>query len=255
MTERIHWFQETESSWNSLANPPFTETITANGIGFTFNMVDIDRLLNFSITSDDFKDSSNPKKFVLKDPQPWTTKADETNGLKVSLKKNRFITGKVDNCRNNMIIIHSPYELPNVDDGIIIEYGRSLDVLITVDVVQSDDDLRRISIEKRNCFFQEERVLKFFKIYTKTNCENECASMVIYENCGCIPFHRVRNQTMRVCDVPGMECSWKYDYLDYDIYKPFYDSHGICNCLDMCNTITYNVDVISARYDGNFSAE
>lgn len=39
--------------------------------------------------------------------------------------------------------------------------------------------------EERRCYFETERQLKFFKRYSKTNCEVECLTNKTIDTCGC----------------------------------------------------------------------
>lgn len=54
-----------------------------------------------------------------------------------------------------------------------------------------DDEVRKMSIAKRNCFLENERKLKYFTIYTKSNCEQECLSLMIAKKCRCVPFYLI----------------------------------------------------------------
>lgn len=41
---------------------------------------------------------------------------------------------------------------------------------------------------RRQCFFDTERQLRFFKIYTQRNCELECLANFTVKTCGCAKF-------------------------------------------------------------------
>lgn len=41
----------------------------------------------------------------------------------------------------------------------------------------------------RHCYFQHERTLKFFKIYTISNCDIECKANHTLKMCGCVAFY------------------------------------------------------------------
>ena len=248
MTDHKLWWNERNASWNSEANALFTETLTRNGIGYTFNMLEVEDLLNFTLVSDDFKYLSPTKK-----PMPWSTKADEGNGLKISMTKNRFLVKNYFNCHENRFMVHSPFELPDSTEGFDFGYGLSLEILISVNVIQTDESVRSLSLKKRKCYFENERRLKFFKSYTKSNCERECLTIVTYEKCNCVPFYYIRNKTMNVCDIPGVLCAWRYLQLDYDKYNYYYETQEICNCLSPCDSVTYNVEGFANKYAGNFS--
>lgn len=41
---------------------------------------------------------------------------------------------------------------------------------------------------QRQCFYQSENRLRFYKIYTKASCEEECLSNFTRQECGCVKF-------------------------------------------------------------------
>ena len=44
------------------------------------------------------------------------------------------------------------------------------------EIQKSDDFFKDFDLNDRNCYFEGERKLKYFKIYTQRNCQNECYS-------------------------------------------------------------------------------
>lgn len=91
-----------------------------------------------------------------------------------------------------IMIVHSPDEYPV---NIASEYNEikavASSVTITPDMLLLDNDLKTWPIRKRNCYLPGERNLTFFRIYTKANCEHECLSSAIEEQCGCLPFYMI----------------------------------------------------------------
>lgn len=45
-TSQSLWFKERNATWLGEINPKYVETLTMNGIGFTFNTFDADEVLN-----------------------------------------------------------------------------------------------------------------------------------------------------------------------------------------------------------------
>ena len=52
----------------------------------------------------------------------------------------------------------------------------------------TSDGLRRYTPDQRRCFFQSERRLRFFRMYTEANCEEECLANFTSIECGCVHF-------------------------------------------------------------------
>lgn len=61
-------------------------------------------------------------------------------------------------------------------------------IYVTFELTKTSDRLRQYKLSQRQCFFQSERQLRFFKIYTQTNCEEECLANFTKNECGCVKF-------------------------------------------------------------------
>lgn len=203
-------------------------------------------MFNFPEVSEDLRYHFNKTPLAM----PWSTSADAMSGLKITLKRRRdYSSGLAEQCNYENFIIHDPFEQPMSSDGLVFDYGMSLDVLISVDAIKSDENLRDIDLSKRNCYFEDERKLKFFKVYTKLNCERECRSLFTFDSCGCVPFFLVRNQTMKICGIAGTECAKHFELFD----RLNITDLDMCNCLPTCDLVTYNYDIISTSYNKKFN--
>lgn len=78
----------------------------------------------------------------------------------------------------NFFSIHPANELPINVDIEFIDYLSFYDILIIPDVIKADKSLELLDVKFRKCFFDDERKLRIFKIYTQKNCELECISHV-----------------------------------------------------------------------------
>lgn len=54
--------------------------------------------------------------------------------------------------------------------------------------ITTSDGLRGYEPSKRQCFFNSDRQLRFFKVYTQNNCEEECLANFTKQECGCARF-------------------------------------------------------------------
>lgn len=88
------------------------------------------------------------------------------------------------------IIVHDTDTLP-YRTGFHAFHGDSdNDILfVTPTLNLIDKSLESWTPEQRNCFMEGEKNLKYFRIYTKVNCEHECISQAVLETCGCVPFY------------------------------------------------------------------
>lgn len=98
-------------------------------------------------------------------------------GLNIVLKLNQADLDYL--CRGPVqgfkILFHTPGEIPRVSK----EYFRlplRQEVLVTVkpNMITTSDDLIDYMPDRRQCYFSDERFLRFFKVYTQNNCELEC---------------------------------------------------------------------------------
>lgn len=69
-----------------------------------------------------------------------------------------------------------------------VPLSKQAQILIKPTFTYTLDDLRNYSPSQRQCFFNSERKLRFYKIYTQNNCESECLSNFTIHECGCVKF-------------------------------------------------------------------
>lgn len=73
------------------------------------------------------------------------------------------------------ILLHTPGEIPRVSKQYFRVPLRS-EVVVSVkpNMITTSEGLADYDPERRQCYFNKERRLKFFKVYTQANCELEC---------------------------------------------------------------------------------
>jgi acid-sensing ion channel, other len=175
---------------------------------------------------------------------PLKTTANENDGLSITFTKVPGID-YVTVCKRLSFAVHKVDEIP-VDferfEVCEIRHGMVLDVLITPEVLETDEDLRSFSVDERQCYMEGERKLKFFKKYSVRNCEMECISMLTLEQCGCVPFYGIRNSTTKICGVT----SYMFDCISSVVVdvnlKEDSELNKRCNCLPTCNNLNYKLE-------------
>lgn len=87
------------------------------------------------------------------------------------------------------VSLHSPDKLPNLPDE-CIHIPANQDIFISVKpiAIATSRGLRSYAPEKRGCYFQTERKLRFFRTYNQYNCEQECLANYTQTLCGCVRF-------------------------------------------------------------------
>lgn len=79
------------------------------------------------------------------------------------------------------VSLHMPSDTPSLSkQHFNVPLGKEVVMRIKPKMMETSKGLAGYSTEKRQCFFSKERKLKFFKVYTKSNCELECLSNFTY---------------------------------------------------------------------------
>jgi Amiloride-sensitive sodium channel len=176
---------------------------------------------------------------------PWKASTNEEDSLTLSI-----LAMNDTNIRlYQAFIMHAPDEPPiflQQNEFIEFDGSKSIEVFITPNVITTDKDLTSFKIEDRACFMEDEKYLRFFKTYTVKNCMVECFANHSAEVCGCVPFDVVRDAEMPVCELFDYLC---VNDLKYEL-KFLVDSEKMksCNCLQLCNSITYEFEYIETRF-------
>lgn len=123
------------------------------------------------------------------DEYPFRTFRTGTNaGFNVILKiLHENIDKLCDGALNGFrVTFHTPYEFPYFTKlQYYISSKRAVDFLITPKVILPSTGLHTYDPIERQCYFEHERRLEFFKIYTQGNCQLECAWNVTIKECDC----------------------------------------------------------------------
>jgi acid-sensing ion channel, other len=73
------------------------------------------------------------------------------------------------------ILLHTPGEIPRVSTQYFrVPLQQEVVVSVKPNMMTTSEGLAGYAPERRQCFFNNERKLKFFKVYTQNNCELEC---------------------------------------------------------------------------------
>jgi hypothetical protein len=174
-TVQRKWFASSNFLWNNKESLNFAEIVTRYGIGFAFNLLEDFKLYNLENVSNDFR--FNYKATGSSRARPWKTGIQGDSGLRATFYEDDKIWIRV--CRGNGVIVHSPFEpASHTSRFTALSYNKDVKILISLEIFQADDDLRSLAVDQRKCFFDDERKLTYFKVYTKNNCEAECLSFI-----------------------------------------------------------------------------
>ncbi|XP_055382438.1 pickpocket protein 28-like [Condylostylus longicornis] len=164
------------------------------------------------------------------------------------------------------VLLHSPDDVPYITKNYIrIPLDKEILIRINPNIIQTSEGLRHLSPLKRQCYFANERHLKFFKIYSQANCEIECLANITYQKCGCVKFSMPREPGTKICDINEILC---YNEAEDDlIRREFEEGHQdtklnyrpntTCNCLPGCTSLTYEAEIsqAAADFEGSIRAQ
>uniref|UniRef100_A0A182P5E3 Pickpocket n=1 Tax=Anopheles epiroticus TaxID=199890 RepID=A0A182P5E3_9DIPT len=143
------------------------------------------------------------------------------------------------------VAIHPPDELPRLSEyHIRIPSLQSVSIIVRPRLLTTQKSLHRFPFTKRQCYFADERKLRFFRVYSEQNCEFECLTNFTLDACGCVTFAMPRTNTTRVCEAHERRCTKRAvtRLMELDELS-VYTGHDTCDCLPACTTIKYDVEL------------
>jgi acid-sensing ion channel, other len=170
----------------------FREVITEEGICYTFNGINIyrDNSSEHNGESENWNIEEGYRAnltFKEKIPKPGSKFSLATFMTLTSSKYDYLCKGPVQGFK---IYLHLPIEEPLVSKHYyLVPMQQALELTVSPNIVITSDELRDFSVEKRQCYFSDERYLRFYKYYTQNNCESECLTNFTVKECGCLRFN------------------------------------------------------------------
>ncbi|KAG4078929.1 hypothetical protein HA402_010881 [Bradysia odoriphaga] len=269
----LYNLSETETL-TGLCDSIFEEIITADGLCFTFNSLYPNEMFMDDV-SEKFMSSYN---YNTSDHMHWTLEDGYTNGFEdnratgIYLYPYRVINAgskagldivmamKMQDldysCRGPVqgfkVVLHPSDELPQVDGQYFrIPVGQAVRASIKPNVLRTTKSLTGLHPQRRQCFFNFERKLRYMKTYSKRNCEMECLANYTLGFCGCVKFSMPHDRSTPICGIAKVNC---YIEAEMDLLE---DSDTIetskkinsCNCLPACTSISYDTEISQSSYE------
>ncbi|XP_031627362.1 pickpocket protein 28-like [Contarinia nasturtii] len=119
-------------------------------------------------------------------------------------------------------------------------------IRIMPELTITTDKLRHFQPSQRKCFFQSDRRLHFFKIYSKINCEEECLANFTQNTCGCVKFSMPRDKGTKICGGAKIECMKEAQrkFSTTQTGRAFRDE---CNCMPACTFVKYKAYILRSH--------
>ncbi|XP_055590900.1 pickpocket protein 28-like [Uranotaenia lowii] len=146
------------------------------------------------------------------------------------------------------VLIHPPDEAPTLEHfHYHLALGSSMTLTVKPQLTETAPALRSQRLEHRQCFFESERYLRYFKIYNQHNCMQECLVNFTYKLCGCVKFSMPRSADMRECDASEIDC-YSGAYMKMFAREVGGNNDHPCGCLPACTSLSYEVEISSQPY-------
>ncbi|KAK9883353.1 hypothetical protein WA026_001528 [Henosepilachna vigintioctopunctata] len=198
----------------------FRPLITEDGLCFTFNMLPTEEVFSDVAYIHPEYSSSDPKSQWI--PQSGYRKKTDVhtyprralwsgaaNSLKVVLAHRKsdidyLCTGAEQGYK---VILHFPTRIPrSILEYTMAPFGKATMISVSAQRMATSEVVKNYSPGKRDCYFEGEKKLQFFKIYSISNCAFECLTNFTLKECGCVGFYMPRNESTPICGLPRAGC-------------------------------------------------
>ncbi|XP_063824639.1 pickpocket protein 28-like [Ostrinia nubilalis] len=145
------------------------------------------------------------------------------------------------------IYLHHPADWPQARSYYFAALPEQVSSMaVEFSAVSTSEDLKAVALNVRQCYFPEERPLKYFKIYSYNHCRQECLTNFTYARCGCVMTYMPFQTNEKLCS------SWKQISCSMRVNDIFSMGGSInlrnCRCLPSCNYIQYDADIHKTDY-------
>lgn len=248
-----------DAKWLTKQEPFFQQILSRTGFCYTFNfpganeVFNLDKMAsNFSkenIFYDDYYDDYYDD---FKAPSSYPLKTNNyRNGLNCYIYEKKtskiflytFYTDIIEKYHRSEIydgfrvVIHDPFEIISGDsDHFYTLTNQSLTFYINPVIMDYDETIVDFTPEERNCYLEDEKILSFFKVYTRNNCKQECLANLTLESCSCVQFFMVRPDSIRICGINDSICF-------KNVEEQFELDSRSCECYPSCRRIDYHGEI------------
>ncbi|CAH2991815.1 unnamed protein product [Chilo suppressalis] len=235
----------------------FKKSLTEDGVCYTYNGLSDEEILRGENIQQEFKYTQANQAtrnwtmadgYITDDPKAYPVRGlnsaeDRNMGFKLNIRhdiKNE-ICQKVYSTYK--IYLHHPADLPQSSSYYFAALPDQLSSMaLQFTMVTTSKTLKSYPLETRQCYFPEDKWLKYFQLYTYNNCKLECLRNITYKLCGCVAYYMPHSDSNEICAARAAACIHFGKTLVLRKWKE-------CNCLPACNSVQYNADIHKDYYD------
>ncbi|KXJ77447.1 hypothetical protein RP20_CCG007541 [Aedes albopictus] len=250
-------------------NELFSETLTDEGICFTFNGFSTYDMFRDGVLHDEYNYLNEPKNLTGWSLESGYVPRKKLESHPIRVLGSGFGAGLTiellaleddieQHCRVQQgfkVIIHPSTEYPQVTKSFaLVTYSRDVTIAVRPVIMSTSSELLSYHPTRRHCYFNHERQLKFFRVYTQSNCELECVTNYTLKMCGCVKFSMPRSAKTRICRTSEIACvlSAENRMLLQSAkrrLKKLQTYGSACNCIPGCTSIHYDTEITQSKCD------
>nr|XP_014286883.1 pickpocket protein 28-like isoform X1 [Halyomorpha halys] len=160
-----------------------------------------------------------------------------------------------ENGKGFKVLLNNPIETPKVSSfGISVAPGYETKMVIIPHIMTATPQLVNVDLSKRQCFFENERQLLFYRTYTQRGCTLECEANFTLAFCGCVQYFMPKNKETRICGRIDRKCAIDAQRMmelsmNEAILNFTFNTNkklDLCNCLPGCHEMSFGFVISSA---------
>ncbi|XP_044748640.1 pickpocket protein 28-like [Coccinella septempunctata] len=246
--------------------------ITDDGLCYSFNMLDVRDIYSDINRMEYYQGHGRRTEWNVEDGYPnnetgnafpfRTFETGATKSLVVTMltKKSEVYASCQDFTLQGLkVSIHTPSTIPRPNQvSFPAGFDEIVSVAVNIDMYTTTEEVKTYNPRKRNCFFDNERKLRYFKSYSQSNCDMECWTNYTIQECGCVHFYMPRDENTTICSLSKIQCL--HDAEDSYALSTFPTKNrigektrgklnGNCECLPSCADLSYQAEISKGKWN------
>ncbi|CAO1421220.1 unnamed protein product [Diamesa serratosioi] len=243
----------------------FTKIITEEGICYTFNMLDyhdIYKVNDMKHPNHGFRSNqwSLNEGYKTTDTDLYPQRVlgsglQSSLTIQLSLNKSNLEYSCKTGVQGYRITLHRPGDIPRTSkEYFSVPFNHQTIISVKPRMIITSDELLESYVPSRRQCYNDERNLKYFKVYTQSNCELECLTEYVLKTCKCVKFSMPHEKGTKICAYNQVSCyhkaeaDWMLEELKNSIEKNS-TNHHFCNCLPSCTSLEYDAEISQTNFN------
>ncbi|KAJ8935302.1 hypothetical protein NQ318_015336 [Aromia moschata] len=254
----------------------FTPIILDEGVCYTFNMMNRDEIFKENVVhfsnyhknenkSEWHIDRGYSKDSTLNAYPLRALLSGADNSIQVTFMHFQSDTDYicVEDVLGYSVLLHSPDTIPQLKKQYFqVPFDTVVIAAVQPIMMTTSEQVKKYDPFDRECYFADERWLKFFKIYTPGNCRLECITNYTLKQCGCVNFYMPRDNSTVICGNGNWNCMKNAErklkliqlknHLSYtDEEEDDIDLADYCDCMPLCTELSYSIEQSQTEWKWN----